>query len=220
MRRRDFIAALGGAAAWPSAALPQAPGTPMIGFMSSRSREESTPHLEGFLRGLKDNGYIPGQTVAIEYRWANGRYERLPMLAAELVALHPVALAAPGGPPSALAAKAATSTIPVIFVADDDPVSLGLVASFNRPGGNVTGVSLITTDLGAKRVELLLELVPGATAIALLLNPNNPDSAQHRQDVQVGRISAGVGYLSCKRRSKRNSKRILRSSGEITSLGS
>ena len=108
MRRRDFIAALGGAAAWPSAALPQAPGTPMIGFMSSRSREESTPHLEGFLRGLKDNGYIPGQTVAIEYRWANGRYERLPMLAAELVALHPAALAAPGGPPSALAAKAAS----------------------------------------------------------------------------------------------------------------
>ena len=208
MRRRDFIAALGGAAAaWPSAALPQAPGTPMIGFMSSRSREESTPHLEGFLPGLKDNGYIPGQTVAIEYRWANGRYERLPMLAAELVALHPAALAAPVGPHR--------RWLPRLH-----PVSLGLVASFNRPGGNVTGVSLITTDLGAKRVELLLELVPGATAIALLLNPNNPEAAQHRQDVQVGRISAGVGYLSCKRRSKPNSKRISRPLGEITSLGS
>jgi putative tryptophan/tyrosine transport system substrate-binding protein len=196
MRRREFIGILSGvAAAMPFGAHGQQAGVPTIGFVSSRSPEDSAPHVAGFLRGLEEAGYVRGQTVAIEYRWAEGHYERLPELMAEVVALRVAALAAPGGTPSALAAKAATATIPILFVAGDDPVRAGLVESFSRPGGNVTGVSLISSDLGAKRLELLLEMVPSAKEIALLLNPSNPDTEPHRQVVEAAAEARGCRLL-------------------------
>jgi putative ABC transport system substrate-binding protein len=185
MRRREFIAVVGATAAWPLTARAQSPAMPLIGFLSSRSPAESAHHTAAFLRGLRETGYIEGQNVAVQYRWAEGKYDRLPALAAELVALPLAALAAPGGTPSALAAKAATASVPIIFLSGDDPVRAGLVVSFNRPGGNVTGVSLISTELGTKRVGLLCELVPTAKVIALFLNPNDPDAESHRQDVQM-----------------------------------
>src|SRR5204863_3039547 len=150
------------------------PTMPVVGFLSSRSPGESDAVASAFRQGLAEAGYVVGQNVAVEYRWAEGRYERLPALAAELVGLKVSAIFAAGGPPSALAAKKATSTIPVIFSAADDPVGLGLVASLSRPGGNVTGMSLFNATLVAKRLALLHELVPTARVIAYLTNPANP----------------------------------------------
>jgi putative ABC transport system substrate-binding protein len=177
MRRREFIALLGGTAlAWPLAARAQQPTMPVIGFVSSRSPGESAGVVAAFRQGLREAGFVEGQNLAIAFRWAEGRYDRLPALAAELVGLRVAVLFAAGGPPAALAAKAATSTIPIVFSAASDPVRFGLVASLNRPGGNVTGMSMFNVTLGAKRLELLFELVPTATVIGYLANPSNPSA--------------------------------------------
>jgi putative tryptophan/tyrosine transport system substrate-binding protein len=174
LRRREFTTLLGGAAAaWPLLARAQ-PAIPVIGFLSSRSPGESAEVVAAFRHGLDQLGFVEGRNVGIAFRWAEGHYDRLQPLAAELVGLRVAVLFAAGGPPSALAAKAATSTIPVVFSAVNDPVRLGLVASLSRPGGNVTGMNLFPTELAAKSVEMLKELVPAATVIAYLVNPANP----------------------------------------------
>jgi putative ABC transport system substrate-binding protein len=175
MGRREFITLVGGTAvSWPTVASAQQAAMPVIGFLSSRSPGESATVVAAFRQGLGETGYFVGQNVAIDYRWAEGNYGRLPSLAAELVGLRVSAILAAGGPPSALAAKSATSTIPIVFSAASDPVGLGLVASLNRPGGNLTGMSTLTTPLVAKGVELLKELLPAAAVIVYLANSSNP----------------------------------------------
>ena len=179
MRRRDFVTLLGGAAAaWPFTVLAQQSGLPVIGFLSSRSPGESETLVSAFHLGLGETGYIAGKNVAVEYRWAEGHYDRLSVLASELVELRVAALLAAGGQPPALAAKAASSTIPIVFSGAGDPVAAGLVASFNRPGGNLTGMSTLNWMLVAKGVGLLKELVPAARAVAYLSNPSNPSDAR------------------------------------------
>ena len=184
MRRREFIGLLGGAAAaLPLTARAQQP-MPVVGYLSSRSPDDTAHLVAAFRRGLSENGFVEGQNVTIEYRWALGQYDRLPAMALELVR-HPVTvLTTTGGEPSAFAAKAATSTIPIVFTTGDDPVKQGLVASYNRPGGNATGVRLLTTPAELKRLGLLRELVPQATTIGVLLNPGFSKSASQLRDVQ------------------------------------
>ena len=178
MRRRDFITLLGGAAAvWPFAARAQQPGVPVVGFLNVASPEGYRPMVTAFRQGLQESGYVEGRNVAIEYRWAEGRSDRLPAMAADLVRRQ-VAVIAATTTPAALAAKAATTTIPIVFETGGDPIQLGLVVSFNRPGGNVTGVSQLNTEVMPKRLELLHELLPTVTAIALLVNPANPALAE------------------------------------------
>lgn len=195
MQRREFIAGLGVAVvAWPLVARAQQ-AVPVVGFLSSRSPVESAVHIAAFRRGLGETGYVEGKNVAIMYRWAEGSYERLPALASELVGLRVTVMVAVGGSPSALAAKVATATIPIVFVNGDDPVKTGLVVSFNQPSGNITGVSFLTGELGAKRLELLCELVPDASAVALLLNPTNPNGDLQRQDVAAAANALGRRLL-------------------------
>ena len=175
MRRREFITLLGGAAAaWPLAARAQQPSMPVIGFLSSRSPAESAYVLAAFHQGLREAGFVEGQNVVIAFRWAEGDYSRLPALASELVGRRVTLLFTAGGPPSALAAKAATSTIPIVFAGATDPVRHGLVTSLARPGGNVTGMSTLTSGLAPKSVELMKELMPTATVVACLMNPFPP----------------------------------------------
>ena len=193
MRRRSFIAALGGAAVWPLGARAQQPAMPVIGFLNSASPGPFALLLSSFHEGLKDGGYVEGKNVTVEYRWANGQYDRLPALAADLVRRRVTVIAATGGTVTAQAAKAATTTIPVLFIAGANPVGDGLVSSFNRPGGNVTGVSVYTSELAPKRLELLRELVPKATKIALLVNPEN---AADSQDAQNMMQRAGLPLLT------------------------
>jgi putative ABC transport system substrate-binding protein len=192
MKRRDFIAGLGAAAVCPLTARAQQLAMPVVGFLSSRSPGESDAVAAAFRQGLAEAGYDVGQNVAIEYRWAEGRYERLPALAAELIGLKVAVILAAGGPPSALAAKNATSTIPIIFSAADDPVGFGLVASLSRPGGNVTGMSVFNTTLAAKRFGLLHELVPSARVIAYLANPANPSKQFELKAVQEAAQTSGI----------------------------
>jgi putative tryptophan/tyrosine transport system substrate-binding protein len=168
MRRRDFIASLG--AMWPLPVRAQQT-LPVIGFLSSRSPEDSDHLLPDFHAGLRENGYVAGQNVSIEFRWASGQYERLPHLAADLVRGPVSVLASLGGEPAAIAAKHATSTIPIVFAIGGDPISSGLVASFNRPGGNATGITLLTSALEAKRLSILHELVPTTLLISVLIDP-------------------------------------------------
>jgi ABC-type uncharacterized transport system substrate-binding protein len=194
MRRREFITLLGGAAAmWPHVARSQQPAMPVIGFLRSTSPTDA-PHLvTAFRDGLKETGFVEGQNVAIEYRYAEGRNDRLPALVADLIDRRVAVIV--GNNPAAFAAKTATSTVPIVFAYGGDPVKDGLVASLNRPGGNVTGVVFIQGVLGAKRLELLRQIVPKATTIAVLVNPNNPEAVSERSDVQAAALAIGQQLL-------------------------
>src|SRR4051794_13573446 len=193
MKRREFITLLGGApTAWPLAARAQQPGIPVIGFLNAASPAANTERLRAFHQGLKASGYVEGDNVAIEYRWAEGHNDRLPELAAELARRRVAVIAAPGTTPSALAAKAATTTIPIVFAVSEDPVRLGLVASLSRPGGNLTGINFFNAELNAKRLQILRELLPTATRVAVLVNPADAFSTQATsRDVEAA--ARGIG---------------------------
>jgi len=195
MRRREFITLLGGvaAAAWPLAAHAQQPAMPVIGFLYPTSFDAETDRLRAFRQGLRDTGYVEGENVAIEYRFAHNQLERLPALAADIVRQGVAVIVVSGGPSVVLAAKAATSTIPIVFLIGDDPVKLGLVTSLARPGGNLTGINFFAAELAAKRLELLRELVPGATRIAVLVNPANAANTEATlRDVEAAARSMGL----------------------------
>jgi putative ABC transport system substrate-binding protein len=194
MRRREFITLLGGAAAiWPLVARAQQPAIPVIGFLHPASIDVVADRVRTFRQGLKDTGFIEGENVAIEYRWAEDQIERLPALAAELVRRKVTVIAAVGGNVPALAAKTATTTIPIVFAVGEDPVGLGLVASIARPGGNLTGINFLAAELHAKRLELLRELVPGAVRLAVLINPGNAVNAETTlRDVQAAARAVGL----------------------------
>ena len=189
MRRREFITLLGGAAAaWPLAALAQQPAMPLVGYVSSASVDAS--YMAAFRQGLAGLGYSEGRNVAIEFRWADGKFERLPELLADLMQRR-AAVIAVGGITSGLAAKAATTTIPIVFLTADDPVKFGLVTSLNRPGGNATGLNLLTSELTTKRLELIRDVVPTASGVAVLVNPRSPESEPQTRDIE--RVAGVVG---------------------------
>ena len=184
MRRRALIAGIAGASAWPLAARAQPKAMPVIGFLSSNSQDQAQRVVARFHQGLGDTGYVVGRTIAIEYRWADGRYDRLPALAADLIGRKVDLTVAGGGPSTALAAKSASATVPIVFVNGSDPVADGLVPSLAHPGGNITGVSFLAAELTAKRLDLLSELVPQAKTIALLVNPGNPNAERVTGDIR------------------------------------
>jgi len=191
MRRRKFLGILGGAVAWPLPIHAQQ-AKPVIGFLSGRSAEESASAVAAFATGLSEAGYIEGRNLSVEYRWAAGRYDQLSALAAELVDRRVAAIFAPGGTDPAVAAKALTDQIPIVFISAADPVRAGLVASLNRPGGNVTGISLIGSTLEAKRLEMLHRLLPSAASIGALVNPNYPDTQFELSELQKGAQAIGL----------------------------
>ena len=192
MKRREFLGTLGAVAALPLAARAQQTMMPVIGFLSSRSPGESAGVVAAFRQGLSEAGFVEGQNVIIAFRWAEGRYDRLPALAAELIDLRVAVLLAAGGPPSAFAAKAATQTIPIVFSAAIDPEGIGLVANLNRPGGNVTGMSLHPSEVAAKSVQLLKELVPAATLIGYLVNSSNPSADIYAKEASNAAKALGI----------------------------
>jgi len=193
MRRREFITLGGGAViAWPLTAHAQQPAMPVIGWLSARSPAEAASVLQAFRQGLGQVGYFEGKNVTIEYRWAEGRYDRLPALAAELVSRQVTVIAATGGEPSPLAAKAATTTIPIVCTLGGDPVETGLVASLNQPGGNLTGTTIMTLEMASKRVDLVHQIAPTATAVAMLINPRFPGARAEAREVQHAARSLGI----------------------------
>jgi putative ABC transport system substrate-binding protein len=197
MRRREFITLLGGAAAWPVAAHAQQ-SAPVIGYLNGASAAEFPHLLAAFRKGLSETAYVEGRNVTIEYRYADGQYDRLPALAADLVARKVSVVVATAGTPTIRAAKAATSTIPIVFVIGGDPVKSGIVASLSRPGGNITGMTLFGIELATKRLGLLLELVPAATVIGVLANPNNPITEPQLIDLQAAARTLGRQLLVLK----------------------
>jgi putative ABC transport system substrate-binding protein len=192
IRRREVITLLGGAAAWPLAARAQQQAMPVIGFLSGGSRQSDAARLVAFRRGLNETGYVEGHNVAGEYRWADHQSERLRALAVELLGRRATVIAAIGGPAPAVAAKAATRTVPIVFTIGGDPVKLGLVASLNRPGGNVTGVTNLANIVLAKQFEALHETLPKATVIGFLVNPINPNAATDAKEAQEATRTLGA----------------------------
>jgi putative ABC transport system substrate-binding protein len=192
MKRREFITLVGGVAAWPLAARAQQQPMPVVGFLNASSPGPLRQQIVAFREGLKVSDYVEGQNVAVEYRWAEGQYDRLPALVADLVRQQVSVIVSGGGAPAVLAAKAATTTIPIVFSAGADPVGLGVVASLNRPGGNITGVYQFTSGLEAKRLGLLHEMVPKVTSIAVLVNPNFSDAENQLRDAQEAAARLGV----------------------------
>jgi ABC-type uncharacterized transport system substrate-binding protein len=197
MRRRQFITLLGGAAAWPLAADAQQPAMPVIGFLGSPSAIPFRPFVDAVFQGLAEQGFVPGKNVAVEHRWADGQYDRLPAFANELVRQH-VSVIVAIAPPAARAAKAATSSIPVVFSTAGDPVALGLVSSLNRPGGNLTGVNFLLFATVTKRIELLTKLAPMADTIGVLANPSNPSTARSTADAQAAAEALGKKLIVAK----------------------
>jgi putative tryptophan/tyrosine transport system substrate-binding protein len=197
VKRRQFITLVGGAAAWSLAARAQQPTMLIVGYLSARSPDDTVHLVAAFRRGLSEHGFVEGQNVTIEYRWALGQYDRLPAMASELVRRPVAVMTTTGGEPSVLAAKAATTTIPIVFSIGGDPVKRGLVASYNRPGGNLTGISLLTNPAEPKRIGLLHQLVPQAIVIGFLLNPNLPQVESQVRDVQeaAGSLNLQVHIL-------------------------
>jgi putative ABC transport system substrate-binding protein len=194
IRRREFITLLGGTAAWPLAARAQQPSIQAVGFLGSDSPDQYVDRLRAFRQGLKEAGYIDGQNLTIEYRWAQGRNDQLPALAADLVRGH-LAVIVASTTPSVLALKAATKTIPIVFFIAGDPVALGLVASLNRPGGNFTGTTTLTLEVGSKWLQLLHEMVTKATTFALLVNPSSPELAETQsRDLRAAAANLGVQF--------------------------
>ena len=193
MKRRTFIAALGSAAAWPLVARAQQPTMPVIGYLGAATPELFAGRLRAFRQGLGEHGYVEGRNVAIDYRWAEGQYDRFPALVADLIRRQVSVLTAPGSTPGALAAKAATTTIPIVFLSGIDPVAAGFVASLNRPGGNLTGVVALSLELGPKQLQLLQEMVPAARRVALLVNPDSRTLAdQQVSDQQAAARTLGL----------------------------
>jgi putative ABC transport system substrate-binding protein len=215
MRRRQFITLLGGAAAWPLAARAQQPALPVIGWLNSTSLESAKSGVAAFRRGLAEIGVLDGQNAVIEFRWADGHYDRLPALAADLVSRRVAVIATTSGLPPVLAAKAATSTIPIVFTVGGDPVKFGLVASLSRPGGNLTGVSILNVELTPKRLELLHELVPAATVIALLVNPTNPNAETQSREVQAAAQAFGIELRILRASTDRDLDAILASLAQL-----
>jgi putative ABC transport system substrate-binding protein len=223
MKRREFITLLGGAAApWPVPARAQQPALPVIGWLNRASADLVGPILRAFRQGLNEAGYVEGQTVAIEYRWGGGRAELLPEMAADLVRRNVTAIMA-GTDSAALAAKAATATIPIVFAVGNDPVKLGLVASLNRPGANLTGITNLNIELTSKRLELLREMVPAATNVTALINPTNPSAETITNDLQAAASRLGLP-CSILRASNENEidaafANLVRSQGNILAIG-
>ena len=201
MRRRAFITLVGGAAAWPLAARAQHPVIALVGLLSSAQLDDR--QVGAIRQGLKDAGYIEGRNLAIKYRSADSRFYRLPTMVADLMS-DPVAAIVALSPPAAVATKAATTTIPIVFAIGADPVDLGLVSSLNRPGGNVTGVAFVTNSLGAKRLELLRELIPTVTIVGVLMNPDNPSSESQIRDIRAAARAFGIEPLIVHAGSERN----------------